>query len=264
VRVAWLAASTAALWTLRSGNIYVALGLLAALAWGDARQGRLARAGIWLALLAALKPQFGLCLVLLAVAAGWRHWRVWLPAAGVTVAAWGLPMLVYGPQVIGAWLAAARVPAPTVGGNGALPPLLTASDAPLTFLLVGLGALAVLLWAARTRPAPATAVEAGLLAAVLLGPISWPGYGLLVLPVYLGAAWHRRWWPGLVLLSVPGVAALTWLSLALLGPLTLAGRLALLGAWLMDRHLSPPSRSAPAARSAAPPRSRLTPRSPAA
>jgi hypothetical protein len=139
LRVAWVAASAGALWTLLGGQIYAMLGLLAALAWADTRAGRLGRASVWLALLAAVKPQFGLCIVLLLLAAP-RSWRALLSAAGITVAAWGLPVVVYGPGVLAAWWAVTRVPWEGDQANAALSALLAGSaQDPAAFIWTGLG-----------------------------------------------------------------------------------------------------------------------------
>jgi hypothetical protein len=89
------------------------------------------------------------------------------------------------------------------------------------------------------------ALELGLLATLLLGPISWMGYDLIALPVYLTRSWERRWWPPLVLLSVPFLGAVLTvvqgplgMEPGLSGALVGLGHLLALGAWLRDQHLT--------------------------
>ncbi len=41
-----------------------------------------------------------------------------------------------------------------------------------------------------------------IIAALLAGPISWPGYTILLLPIFFAVGWERTW-PAAVILALP-------------------------------------------------------------
>lgn len=199
------ACALAGLWdTLVLGQIYLPLALAAVAAWILLEDRRDLAAGLLIGLLAAVKPNFLVWPVLLAIA-GHRRPAAWAAAsfAGLGM----LPVLLYGPVVYVQWFA-------VVAGEGARAAFPT--NASLTGFAMraglpreaGLAAGALLLagtalWAWRRRPGVQETGAVALTAAILASPIAWVHYLLFLLPVMLA---HRGSWAvraAAVLLLVP-------------------------------------------------------------
>jgi hypothetical protein len=166
-------------------------------------------AGCCIGLLVALKPQFILWPVLLAAT---RQRRPALVGVGV---AGGLTML---PAVLGhgawyaAWADAVASSAPAlllVSGNLSLPALLVRAgiDHQIALGLAAMAVFAPIALVARRRYPAERASAVALVAVMLATPISWVGYGVLLLPIVL----TRRDWPESMTLAA--------LALAVPGPL---------------------------------------------
>lgn len=221
--VAW-AFAFAGLWhTVELGQIYVPLMAAATIAWLLLRRGDSAWAGVAMGLVAAFKPQFILWPVFLALAGRPRAGGSGIATAAALSA---LPFVLGGPELYREWLAATPplLPPMTFPGNSSLLAVTGRFDAGLA----GLALTAVVIgaagaWAWRTRPAPERVGLVAIGVALLAGPITWPGYTLLLVPA-LFAFGPRRAWPGLMLLVVPYQFVVTYADgLPVLGSIYTAG-----------------------------------------
>lgn len=191
--VALLAAfSMAGLWhTLELGQIYTPLVLAATGAWIILRSGDDARAGILIGLIVAIKPQFAVWPLFLLLGG---HWRSGTAGLGTAAALFALPVALGDAEMYRQWFRATPplLPAMTFAGNSSLLAVFGRLGLAVAGLLVA-GAFAALYAFVIIRERPrATVVSAfGLLAALLLGPITWPGYTLLLLPVLFAFGWDR-------------------------------------------------------------------------
>jgi alpha-1,2-mannosyltransferase len=191
--------------TLVLGQIYPLLlvGLVAG--WIAERRGHPVAAAVLYGVVVALKPSLAPILLLPAVQQRWLPLRVGIASAVVATL---VGVLAAGPSSAFEWLRIAfATGSPDVGDNASLPGLAARSGLPSA---VGLVAGAVLLvgtlgWLSRHRDRvdPAgTAVWAVLAAGLLVAPISWHNYSLLL-------------WPGLLVLVPLGRGAATTAGFAL-------------------------------------------------
>jgi hypothetical protein len=212
-RLVWVVCLGGLWHTLLLGQIYTILLLLTVGVWLLLRAERPVAAGVLLGVLVALKPNFVVWPVLLLLA-GHARPALW---AGVSAGLISLlPALWYGPAIYSQWLAVVQ----QVAGfavperNAALPGLVTrlgwpALGLPLTAVL--LAALAG--WVAWRRPDRETVSDVGVTATLVAGPLTWPGYTLLLLPLF----WRRaRWSPALtaiaLLLTYPAMSLVSGLQ----------------------------------------------------
>ncbi|MCC7364324.1 MAG: DUF2029 domain-containing protein [Dehalococcoidia bacterium] len=193
----------AGLWhTLELGQVYLFLALAATVAWLLLRDRDDWRAGLALGLVAAVKPQFALWPLLLLLR---RDWRAGGTGLLVAAALWAVPLALEGPGVYRSWLAATPglLPANTWPGNSSFLALcgrLEVDEAALAMTGVAIAAAAAVTW--RRRPARPCVSILALVLALLAGPITWPGYTLLLLPALFAHGW-RRSLPAVLLLAVP-------------------------------------------------------------
>lgn len=174
------------------GQIYVLLLGLVAVAWLLLEKGK--NAGIPLGLLVAVKPHFILWPVILYLNG---DKRTAITAAGVAALFYTLPLLIDGPQIYGQWIGALR-------DFGNIPGLANSSligvgDRIGVIPLAWLATLVLGVWALRYRGSLLEVSSLAITATLLIGPITWPGYTVLLLPVLLWR-WH---WATAVLLVFP-------------------------------------------------------------
>ncbi|MGQ9681075.1 MAG: glycosyltransferase family 87 protein [Anaerolineae bacterium] len=202
LRLAW-ALSLASLWnTLGLGQIYVPLLLVATLAWLRLGNGQRIIPGLLIGAVVAFKPHFAVWPLLLALAGHWVSGLAALASAAVLSL---LPVVLYGPHIYSQWAAAILA----YGG------LLIPVNCSLTGLAARLGspqagiALSALLtvglaaWVWGRRPDPLCVSGLALAASLLIFPIVWPGYALLLVPVLLSRPWIHTVRLGAVLLTFP-------------------------------------------------------------
>jgi alpha-1,2-mannosyltransferase len=171
--------------TLVLGQIYPLLlaGLVAG--WIAERRGRPVLAAVLYGVTVALKPSLAPLLLLLAVQRRWEPLRAGIAAAAVATLA---GVLVAGPSSGIEWLKIAfSEPVPDTVDNASLPGLAVRFGVPPVFgMLLGVVVLAgTLAWIGRNRDRidPAgTAPWAVLAAGLLLSPIAWHNYLLLLFP----------------------------------------------------------------------------------
>ncbi len=183
--------------TLLLGQIYPMLlaGLVAG--WIAERRGRPVLAAVLYGVVVALKPSLAPVLLL---AGAQRRWRPFAAGIGSAAVATLLGVLAAGPSSAVGWLRfALDTPAPDVPDNASLPGMAARFGLPPTLgTLLGAAALVgTLVWCARHRDRvdPAgTAPWAVLAAGLLMSPISWHNYSMLL-------------WPGLLVLIALGRGA---------------------------------------------------------
>ncbi len=184
------ALSLAGFWhTLQLGQIYTVLLLFVAAATVFMRRRSYWVASVAVGLAIALKPNF----VMWAVVLGVAGYPTILIGALATAAVLSLiPAIMFGPGIYFQWLSVAnQFGALGFPGNNSLPGLLVRIGEPLFGYVLGLtAALGLVAIAWRRRPIVEKSSGLGIIAALLLGPISWTGYTILLLPYLLG---ERKW-----------------------------------------------------------------------
>jgi hypothetical protein len=195
----------AGLWhVVELGQIYLLL--LAALtgAWFALQRGHFTLAGLLIGLVVAIKPPFLILPALLFVSG---HRRPSVVAVVLAAGLSSLPLLLDGFTIYEQWLSASRdisgdlVTGP---GNSSLAGLSSRVADPI----LGMAAAVVLLGATlalchRYRPDVRTCYALGVLAVLFVGPLTWAGYGLFLLPWLLARPWRAWEWTSIAILSVP-------------------------------------------------------------
>ncbi len=187
------------LWYLQ---IYAPLILGATAAWLLLRRGDMVLAGIVLGLVAAIKPNFAVVLICLLAA---RYPRVALPGLATAAAVSAIPLLIDGPTIYRQWLELTlNFHGVTWTSNASL----VSIGARLHLPLLGYAMSAVLLlgtlaWQWRLKPELMDCMAVAVMAAVLLGPVSWAGYTLFLLPLLLSRPWNSSMWVVVLLLDAP-------------------------------------------------------------
>jgi Glycosyltransferase family 87 len=174
------------------GQIYVPLAILSAAAWFSLESGKYRRAGILIGIVVALKPNFALWPGLLLLA-GYASAGVWasIVAVGLSV----VPVVLYGPGIYPQWFEAIKIGESVdmriVSSVFSLGAILGHPDWSTVIGVLISGALiaTLALWAFRIKPNIAEVSAAAIVAALVIGPITWHGYGLIILPVLLSRRW---------------------------------------------------------------------------
>ncbi|MGE0058096.1 MAG: glycosyltransferase family 87 protein [Dehalococcoidia bacterium] len=227
------AVSLAGFWhTLELGQVYIPLLAAFTGAW-LLLDRRPVLAGLLLGLTIALKPNFALLPVLL-LASGER--RSSLSALGSAAAISALPLLVDGTTIYRQWLDASRAfTGLEMPGNSALVAIFARAglDA-VGYVASAVLVAALLVYARRANRTREQLMTAGVLGALLLGPITWSGYTLFALPVLMARRWGTWERTAAVLLAVPVPVVLILMPLntitsVVIGPLYGWGLLILLG-----------------------------------
>jgi hypothetical protein len=200
-----LLCNLAGLWhVIELGQIYVLLLGLVAAAWFLLRSGRFTSAGLALALLVAIKPPFVLLAVLLFLAG---HRRSGAIAVGLAVAVSAIPILIDGVGIYEQWLSVSRELTPVLiqgPGNGSLAGFAGRFMPPSVGMALSSLMMAGAAWLCwRLRPDAMTAFSLGIVLVLLAGPLTWPGYGLLLLPILLSRQWHKWEWLAAGILAIP-------------------------------------------------------------
>lgn len=227
------AASLAGLWhTIELGQLYILLLAAFTGAW-LLQERRPVLAGVLLGLTIVLKPNFAL-LPLLLLISGER--RTSLSALGTAAALSTLPLLVDGTTIYRQWLDASRDFAGLeMPGNSALLAIFArAGLSEAGYFASAVLVVALLAYVRRGGPTREQLMTAGVLGALLLGPITWSGYTLFALPPLMARRWGRCERAAAALLAVPVPLVLILMPVnaataILIGPLYGWGLLILLG-----------------------------------
>jgi alpha-1,2-mannosyltransferase len=187
------------LWYLQ---IYAPLLLAMTGAWLLLRRGDWVLAGVLLGLVIAMKPNYAV-IALILLAAG--HYRPAI-SAGATAGLISLvPLLIDGPSIYLHWLAM------TQGfegygwtSNASLVSVGERLDMTLLGqVLAAVLGIIVLVFARKRRPGVMDATALGLMTVILLGPVSWAGYTLLLLPYLFSIRWDAWTWTSIAILVTP-------------------------------------------------------------
>ena len=188
--------------TLELGQIYVPLLLATTGAWLLLRDRDDWRAGVLAGAVAAIKPQFIIWPLLLFLAGRRRSGATGVATAGALSLA---PIVLNGTTIYHQWRAATPpiLPPQVFPGNSSLLSMFGRLDHGWW----GIGATAVMLagcfaWTWWRKPPALTVSAIAIIAALLAGPISWPGYTILLLPIFFAVGWERTW-PAAVILALP-------------------------------------------------------------
>jgi hypothetical protein len=202
-RLLWAVALTGFWGTIELGQIYIPLMLAATVGLLLLQRGRRTETGILIGLIVTIKPQMAVWAGLLLLGG---YWSIAM-SAGVTAALLSaLPVLLYGPNIYHQWLTVLH---PSVGAefpqNASLFAVGLRLDSPaLGWLLMAVAALiaSYIVW--RRRADATTLSTIGIALALLLSPINWLGYTiLLVPPLLLIKLWPKWLTVGACMLLVP-------------------------------------------------------------
>jgi hypothetical protein len=194
----WFAWSAPLHAQILTGQVAALLAIPAALAWRAVRRESWTQAGVWMGLLIGLKP----FLVPLAAWLAWRRqWRGLATCALVVAVSGVVGVLVFGPAAYAQWTGTVREatwtqPPMNASWWGIATRVTSASpftapliDAPGLGRAAGLAGVCVVVigtWAACRRARSSELQwEAVLLAALVITPLGWIYYALLLLPVWL-------------------------------------------------------------------------------
>lgn len=189
--VLWLFAVAGFWYTLWLGQIYVALFALLLTAWLLLERGHsVLLAGVLIGLTVAIKPNFALWPLLLLLAG---HGRPALVATATALAVSAVPLLLESPAVYAQWLEAAReYSRAAISANASLFGMAERVGLPpLGYLLSAAAVVACAVFVRRMRPSQSQTSSLGIVLTLLIGPLSWVGYTLFMLPVLLSRRWGR-------------------------------------------------------------------------
>lgn len=194
LRALW-GVSVAGLWMNQAlGQIYAPLAALVVITY-RLLNSRPVIAGVLIGVVAAWKPNFLLWPLFLLLSG---QTAIASTALLVFVMASMLPALLLGPDIYREWIAAvARYDAMHVATNVSLSAWLSMlMPRAAVGMVAAVGTVGCAAYLAKRRSSGFFCSDLALVLAIALSPISWVGYTLLLLPVFL-----RRSWPPLVTLS---------------------------------------------------------------
>lgn len=210
LRIAW-AIALAGFWhTVQLGQLYCLLLLLAVLTYVFLKKSKDIPAGIMLGLLIALKPNFIFWAIALLAA---RRWKVFLSAGFTGLLISLTPVITNGFNIYAQWLEASQLFTPVLllfPGNNSFQGLTARIGQPQVGIILGvLLSLAVLWHIYKHRPVDAAVNALGVALSLLISPIAWTGYTLLLLPVFFELRkWNWKYYLSAVIFAVPVVHVL--------------------------------------------------------
>lgn len=210
LRIAW-AIALAGFWhTIQLGQLYCFLLLLTVLTYVFLKNKKDIPAGIMLGLLIAFKPNFIFWAFALLAA---RRWKVFLSAgfAGLLVSL--IPVFTNGFEIYTQWLEASEFFTPVLllfPGNNSFQGLTARIGQPQIGIMLGAFlSLAVLWHIYKHRPVDSAVNAFGVTISLLISPIAWTGYTLLLLPVFFELnKWNWKYYLCAVIFAVPVVHVL--------------------------------------------------------
>jgi len=209
-RIAW-AVSLAGFWhTIQLGQLYCFLLLLAVLTYVFIKNNKEIPAGIILGLLIAFKPNIIFWAFAL-LAAG--RWKTFLSAGFTGLLVSLIPVATNGFEIYSQWLEASKLFTPVLllfPGNNSFQGLTARIGEPVAGILLGaILSLSVLWHIYKHRPVDAAVNALGVTISLLISPIAWTGYTLLLLPVFFEIKkWNWKYYVSAVIFSVPVVHVL--------------------------------------------------------
>ncbi len=197
--VAGMAGMWQMLWYLQ---IYAPLLLATTGAWLMLRRGNWLMGGVLIGVVIAFKPNYAL-IPLVMLAAG--HYRPALAAVATAGLISLVPLVIDGPHIYWEWLHLTE----SFNGYGwtSNASLVSVGErlrlAPVGQVVAVLLAATVLFMARRWRPDALTTMALGIMCVILVGPVSWAGYTLLLLPYLFSMRWDGWTWASIGLLVTP-------------------------------------------------------------
>jgi Glycosyltransferase family 87 len=224
----WLLAVAGFWYTLLLGQIYIPLFTLGLAALLLIERGRsLVWSGILVGLVVAIKPNFGIWPLFLLLAG---HRKLALTAIAAAAAVSVIPLLLEGPEIYSQWVEAARAyPRAAIAPNASMFGVATRLGIPELGYLVAAGLIALgAFYAWRWRLTAREASQWSVMLTLLVGPLTWVGYTLFMLPLLLSRRWAR--WEVAIAATMLVPAGLGWPA----GEMRLAGIVMLSGLVLND------------------------------
>lgn len=226
--------------TLRLGQLYALIYVLAAVAWWGLEKQRTVTASVAIGILVAIKPMLVLWPVFLALSGKRRI------AAFSSIVAFGasvLPIWIYGYRIFVQWFAATQNDQHySVPFDISIPAFFRRLGHDTLGYVIAAALLAILAgYTFRTKPNVQVTSGIAVSASLLCSPLAWLQYILLVFPVIATAPAHRLRNLIVVLISVPtyfpGLIATAPDHRRILGQLFFFAPCCLLLAWFMARSL---------------------------
>ena len=195
--------------TLHLGQIYIFPFLFATITWLLMRHQKYALAGIALGTLIAIKPNFAVWLIFF-LAAG--YYTTTIIAIIFFLAESAIPVLIYGIVIYQQWLATSKIQMETLimpGNNSILGLTARFNNIPagiiLSFVVI---LILVLLMRKKTWENNDEKIEfissLGIIASILASPISWTGYTILLIPIFISTPkWSHLMIASAIILSIP-------------------------------------------------------------
>lgn len=224
----WLLAIAGFWYTLLLGQIYLplfAFGLGALLLIERGRN--LLWAGALVGLVVAIKPNFAIWPLFLLLA-GQR--KLALTSIAVAAAISAIPLLIEGPEIYSQWLEAVRAyPRAAIAHNSSMFGVAARLGIPEAGYVLAAGLIAAgAFYARRWRLTASEASAWSVMLTLFVGPLTWVGYTLFMLPLLLSRRWSG--WETAVAATMLVPAGLGWPS----GEIRLAGIVMLSGLVLND------------------------------
>lgn len=198
--------------TIELGQIYTLLLLLSAMIFKYTRDRKFIPAGILLGLLIAIKPNFIFWAVAL-LAAGYASIFI---IAGITALIISLiPIYVHGIKIYEQWFEASRIFTPDLlifPGNNSLQGLTARfHTAEAGIILSGILAILILIMISKQKPSIQTTNALAVITSLLISPIAWTGYTILLLPYIMCLKkWKAVHWIATCIFLFPFYIILTY------------------------------------------------------
>ncbi len=224
----WLLALAGFWYTLLLGQIYIPLFALGLGALMMIERGRnVLWAGLLIGLVVAIKPNFAIWPLFLLLA-GQRKMAFTSIATAAAISL--VPLLIEGPGIYSQWLEAARAyPRAAIAPNASMFGVATRVGIPEAGYVLAAGLIATAaFYAWRWRLTAREATAWSVMLTLFVGPLTWVGYTLFMLPLLLSRRWAA--WEIAVAATMLVPAGLGWPA----GEIRLAGIVMLSGLVLND------------------------------
>jgi alpha-1,2-mannosyltransferase len=191
LQIAW-AISLAGFWhSIQLGQLYCAMLFITTLVIFFLKNGKFILAGIFLGFLIAIKPNFIFWAFLLLAGGNLRTFvSAGLTALGLSI----IPVFVFGVEIYNRWLEASALFTPTLllfPGNNSFQGLSARFGQPNLGIILSVILGFWLIWyVLRKRPSISRQNSLGLITSLLISPIAWTGYTLVLLPIFFE---EREW-----------------------------------------------------------------------
>ena len=194
--------------TIVLGQIYIPLLLFTVLAWIWLKSGRYGWAGLAMGLLVAIKPNFVIWPLLLFLS-GYMITAVICVLTSIVISS--IPLLIWGTEIYRQWFSASalRIETLIMPGNNSIVGLTARFDSVTTGILLSALLILALFFLAKYRSLadmpPVEYISAlSIIASLLVSPISWTGYTILLLPIFFSLrTWTLPVIFGALILAVP-------------------------------------------------------------